>query len=72
MSTIRQDLIGSVIIHTDEGTVTLFAGDEIPEGVTVGEHLIHPDTPESDEPTEETEVAEATEAPKPTTRRRAK
>lgn len=36
MSTIREDLIGAVHI---EGHV-LFAGDTIPDGVTVGSHLL--------------------------------
>lgn len=37
---IRDDLVGVVIATTSDGTtVTLNAGDEVPEGVVVGDHL---------------------------------
>ena len=36
---IREDLEGVVIAYTEDGTVTLSAGDEIPDGVAVGDHL---------------------------------
>ncbi len=41
MGSIRSDLVGVVFIQTDGGDVVrLSAGDEIPEGVVVGDHLI--------------------------------
>ena len=44
MGSIRSDLVGMVFIPTDGGDVLrLAAGDVIPEGVVVGEHLIEPD-----------------------------
>lgn len=37
---IRPDLIGVVVVRdADYAAVTLRAGDEVPEGVTVGDHL---------------------------------
>lgn len=41
MPTIRTDLIGvTTATDPDGGALILAAGDEIPEGVTVGDHLI--------------------------------
>lgn len=42
MAKIRDDLTGSVLVSN--GTF-LHAGDEIPEGVTVGDHLIAEEAP---------------------------
>ena len=42
MSKVRDDLTGSVLVSN--GTF-LHAGDEIPEGVTVGDHLIAEEAP---------------------------
>ena len=37
---IRRDLVGVVVLTTAEGaTLTLNPGDEVPEGVEVGDHL---------------------------------
>lgn len=36
---IRSDLDGVVYAHTPDGVVCLKAGDAIPEGVEVGDHL---------------------------------
>jgi hypothetical protein len=36
---IRDDLEGVVYVHTEGGVVVLKAGDTIPAGVEVGEHL---------------------------------
>lgn len=45
MPTIRADLVGVVVIPGDGGVPTVLkAGDTVPDGVTVGEHLI--DEPE--------------------------
>lgn len=40
MSTVRGDLVGVVYVHAGDGAVRLSAGDTIPDGVEVGEHLI--------------------------------
>lgn len=41
MGSIRSDLVGVVFVSTEGGDVLrLAAGDAIPEGVTVGDHLI--------------------------------
>lgn len=47
MSKIRDDLEGVIIIVTDAGPLVLRAGDEVPEGVTVGGHVLS-DEGESD------------------------
>jgi len=44
MARIRQDLDGSVFLHGGRtGPVILFAGDEVPDGLEVGAHLLDPD-----------------------------
>jgi hypothetical protein len=45
MAKIRADLIGVTIITTDAGPVMLAAGDEVPEGAVVGDHLTEPEAP---------------------------
>ena len=42
MAKIRDDLTGSVLVSNG---AFLHAGDEIPEGVTVGDHLIAEEAP---------------------------
>lgn len=39
MSKIRDDLEGVVHLQTEDGVVVLKAGDTVPSGVEVGEHL---------------------------------
>ena len=61
MQTIREDLVGVVFVATENGSpIMLKAGDEVPEGVTVGDHLT------VDEPTTDTD---GKPEPKPKTRR---
>lgn len=48
---IRSDLVGVVYVQTSGGVVCLEAGDTVPDGVDVGEHL----TSEAEEPTEQPE-----------------
>lgn len=37
---IRNDLVGAVVVASETGTpLILKAGDEVPEGVTVGDHV---------------------------------
>jgi hypothetical protein len=46
---IRSDLEGVVSTYLDGGAITLAPGDEVPEGVVVGDHLLDDgDTAESD------------------------
>ena len=46
MSRIRADLIGVVIARDADGQlVTLEAGDEVPSGVVVGDHVTEPAEP---------------------------
>lgn len=41
MTRIREDLVGVVHAHSaDERVVILAAGDDVPDGFTVGEHLV--------------------------------
>ena len=40
--TIRPDLDGSVFVHGDQGSVPLVAGDVVPAGVELGEHVLEP------------------------------
>ena len=40
MSTIKADLVG--VIHLPDGRM-LKAGDEVPEGVEIGEHALEPE-----------------------------
>ena len=42
MAKIRTNLIG--VVTVDE--LTLYPGDEVPEGVTVGDHVLDPETVE--------------------------
>lgn len=59
---IRADLDGVVIVRdASEQLVTLAAGDDVPDGVTVGAHALEPDV--ESEGTEEPEDAEAPEEP---------
>ena len=39
---IRADLDGSVFVHGDQGSVPLVAGDVVPAGVELGEHVLEP------------------------------
>ncbi len=58
---IRSDLEGVVYAHGREGVVTLAAGDTVPDGVEVGEHLTGAAKSEPDSATapEETETKRA-------------
>ena len=65
---IRSDLIGVVILTTTEGTtLTLNPGDEVPEGIVVGDHLTAEPEPESenagDDVADETPAGAADEVP---------
>ena len=43
---IRNDLVGAVVVASETGTpLILKAGDEVPEGVTVGDHVTVDDEP---------------------------
>lgn len=46
MGRIREDLVGVVTVDG----VHLFAGDEVPEGVVVGDHVLEPVSDEKPEP----------------------
>lgn len=46
MAKIREDLVGSVFLS---GGVVLRAGDVVPDGVTVGDHLVAEEKPEPKE-----------------------
>ena len=62
---IREDLEGVVVVTAGPGaTITLAAGDDVPEGVEVGEHLLgaEPAAEESAEAAEES-PADEPEAP---------
>lgn len=37
---IRDDLVGSVYVHTPKGTVMLVAGDQVPDGVRIDQALV--------------------------------
>ncbi len=67
MLKIREDLEGVVIITTGPGaTITLAAGDKVPRGITVGDHLTSSavvETPEADAAEPETDNV----APEPQT-----
>lgn len=74
MAKIRADLTGVVVIPGDGGEPTILAaGGKIPEGVTVGDHLIDPgdiETPEVPEAgaeggAEATDSADSTEGEEP-------
>lgn len=67
MTTIRADLVGTVHVRDENDIVhILSAGDEVPEGATVGEHLIdgEPDDSQDDDPQDETEDGEPDDDPK--------
>lgn len=50
MSKIREDLEGIVAVTVSPGEVmVLTAGDEVPEGVTLGEHVLEPDVADVNE-----------------------
>ncbi len=36
---IRDDLVGVVLVQTDAGVLMLAAGEAVPEGVSVGDHV---------------------------------
>lgn len=40
MPKIRADLVGVVFVYVDDAPVQLGAGDDIPEGAEVGDHLL--------------------------------
>ncbi|MBF9523042.1 MULTISPECIES: hypothetical protein [Mycobacteroides] len=40
---IRDDLEGVVYVHTEGGVVVLSAGDTVPDGASVGDHLTSED-----------------------------
>lgn len=45
MANIRSDLEGVVIVHDRDGlgaATVLYAGDKVPRGITVGDHLLEP------------------------------
>jgi hypothetical protein len=45
---IRGDLDGSVFLHHPDGSATvLVAGDEVPDGLTVGDHLLEGAQPDA-------------------------
>lgn len=59
---IRADLDGVVIVRdASEQLVTLAAGDDVPDGVTVGAHVLEPEAEQS-EPEDAPEDAEAPES----------
>ena len=48
---IRPDLVGVVTITTEAGVVILAAGDQIPDGIEVGDHLVaEPEAAETPKP----------------------
>ena len=55
---IRSDLVGVVYVQTSGGVVCLEAGDTVPDGAEVGEHL----TSEAEEPAAAPEVEETENA----------
>jgi len=62
MTKIRHDLEGVVFPYTADGTPAGFhlsAGDEVPDGIVVGPHLIEPETPEANAAEEPEPAAEA-------------
>lgn len=59
MAKIIDTLVGVVFVRTPQGTVVLRAGDEIPEGASVGSHLL--DDNETEAPTESDQDADETE-----------
>ncbi|OHU23402.1 hypothetical protein BKG77_06980 [Mycobacteroides chelonae] len=73
---IRRDLEGVVYVHAGGDVVCLAAGDVVPDGAVVGEHLVGEDS-ETEEPAEapepeeteadktEAETEEPAEAPEP-------
>lgn len=50
---IRDDLEGVVYLTTEEGVVVLKAGDTLPSGAEVGEHLTKKDEPKKSETVKE-------------------
>lgn len=63
---IRSDLVGVVEIPTGAGTSTILrAGDEMPEGITLGEHLLADPANESEEHGEPDAAEEAEPAAQP-------
>ncbi|MUL47601.1 hypothetical protein FZI85_25130 [Mycobacterium sp. CBMA293] len=56
---IRSDLEGVVYVQSEGGVVCLAAGDTVPDGVDVGEHLtIEPAEPTEDETTDSDDESE--------------
>ncbi|MCL2089850.1 MAG: hypothetical protein FWH11_01260 [Micrococcales bacterium] len=47
---IREDLVGVVLAHADGGTVMLRAGDAVPDGATVGQHVLAREAPVHERP----------------------
>ena len=43
MATIREDLDGVTVVPGAEGLIVLHAGDVVPEGMSVGDHLLAPE-----------------------------
>lgn len=66
---IRADLVGVVEISDGVGNSTILrAGDEVPEGITLGDHLFTdesdvPDEPDAADAREEPEESESVESP---------
>ena len=55
MANIIHDLVGVVFVRTPTGTVVLRAGDVIPEGASVGSHLVEGGEPVSGDTTDDAE-----------------
>ncbi|BBZ65814.1 hypothetical protein MINS_12430 [Mycolicibacterium insubricum] len=54
MTAIRSDLVGVVFVNVPGvGMTQLQAGDTIPDGAVVGDHLTDPNEPTEDNPTED-------------------
>lgn len=50
MATIREDLDGVTVVPGGDGLIVLQAGDVVPEGVSVGDHLLEPEPESEPEP----------------------
>ncbi len=74
---IRNDLVGAVVVASETGTpLILKAGDEVPEGVTVGDHVTvgepvtaEPTEPDAGKPDDDGEHDADKPEPKPKSRR---
>lgn len=65
MATIRNDLVGVVYVVVDHNRTALRAGDTVPGGVEIGDHLLAADTAATetaDEPARRTPARKAAAA----------